>query len=192
MTATQTLSKNLGRVLLTGLLAASCAAAIAQTPPPAPMPPPTGMRAPDAMRDGGNGPMGGAHPMGHMDPAKMQAMMAKRQAEMKAKLKITSAQEPAWTAFTSAMQPPAGGMGWRQSPEQRAELAKLSTPERIDKMRALRTQRMAEMNAMADKRDDATKTFYAVLSPEQKAVFDAEHAKRGHHGMRHGGGHNKG
>ena len=192
MTPAPNSPKHLSRTVLACLTAALCVAAIAQTPPPAPLSPPTGMRAPDAMRDSTSGPTGGGQPMGRIDPAKMQAMVAKHHAEMKAKLKITSEQEPAWTAFTSAMQPPAGGMGWRQSPEQRAELAKLSTPERIDKMRALRTQRSAEMNAMADKRDDATKAFYAVLSPTQKAVFDAEHAKRGHHGMRHGGDNSQG
>lgn len=181
-------SRTLSGLMLAGLLTAMGGAAIAQTPPPGP----AGMRAPDAMRDAppADGKMG---PMGHRDPAKMQAMMAKRAAEMKARLKITPAQEPAWTAFTTAMKPPAGGMGWRQSPEQRAELDKLTTPERIDKMRALRTQRMAEMNAMADQRGEAAKVFYAQLSAEQKAVFDAEHKKRGmHHGDGHHGGMNKG
>jgi protein CpxP len=33
-----------------------------------------------------------------------------------------------------------------------------------------------------DKRADATKIFYAALSPEQKKTFDAETARRGHRG----------
>ncbi len=174
-------SHTLRGLLLAGLLTAVGSAAIAQTPAPGP----AGMRAPEAMRDAPHAD----GKMGHRDPAKMQAMMAKRAADMKAKLKITPAQEPAWTTFTAAMNPPADGMGWRQSPEQRADMDKLSTPERIDKMRALRTQRMTEMNAMADLRGDATKVFYAQLSAEQKAVFDAEHKKRGmHHGEGHHGG----
>jgi Spy/CpxP family protein refolding chaperone len=61
----------------------------------------------------------------------------------------------------------------------RAELAKLTTPERIDKMKALRTQHMTDMNAAMDKRDQATKTLYAALSPEQQKVFDSEHARMG-------------
>lgn len=175
-------SRTLSGLVLAGLLTAMGGASIAQTPPPGP----AGMRAPEAMRDAPQA----EGKMGHRDPAKMQAMMAKRAADMKAKLKITPAQEPAWTTFTASMKPPAAGMGWRQSPEQRAELDKLTTPERIDKMRALRTQRMTEMNAMADQRGDATKVFYAQLSAEQKAVFDAEHKKRGmHHGEGHHGGH---
>jgi Spy/CpxP family protein refolding chaperone len=142
-------------------------------------------------------PHHGEHKMGRHDPAKMQAWMAKRQAELKAMLKITPAQESAWTTFTASMQPPARMMGGeRPMAAQRAELDKLTTPERIDKMKALRTQRMAEMNAEMDKRGDAAKAFYAVLSPEQQKTFDAEHRKmggehrgRGHHG---GGMHHKG
>ena len=123
------------------------------------------------------------------DPAKMEAYMARRQVEMKAKLKITPAQEGAWTAFTAAMQPPAS-LGARPGTEQRAELDKLTTPQRIDKMRELRSQRTAAMTAMMDKRGDAAKAFYAALSPEQQKVFDAEHTMRtGHYGGvgRHGG-----
>jgi Spy/CpxP family protein refolding chaperone len=39
---------------------------------------------------------------------------------------------------------------------------------------------MAKMNAAMDKRGEATKTFYAVLSPEQQKTFDAEHKKHEH------------
>jgi periplasmic protein CpxP/Spy len=114
-----------------------------------------------------------------MDPAKMEEMQAKRSADLKAKLKITAAQESAWTTFTAAMKPPARDA--QQRPD-RAELDKLSTPERLDKMRALRTQHLTDMQTAMNKRDDATKAFYAVLSPEQKKLFDAEHARMGSHG----------
>jgi Spy/CpxP family protein refolding chaperone len=118
-----------------------------------------------------------------MDPAKMEEMHAKRSADLKAKLKITSAQEGAWTTFTTAMRPPARDA--KQRPD-RAELEKLSTPERLDKMRTLRTQHMSDMQAAMNKRDEATKALYATLSPEQKKVFDAEHARKGgHRGGKH-------
>lgn len=145
-------------LVIAGLLAGLGQAAMAQSPA-APPPPP-------------------AERMARHDPAKMQAHMLKRQAELKAKLKITAAQEAAWTTFTASMQPPAHG----PRPD-RAEFDKLSTPERIDKMRALRAERDAEM----DKRGDATKAFYAALSPEQQKVFDANAMPhRGHGGP---GGH---
>ena len=107
------------------------------------------------------------------NPAKMKAMMAKRHASLKTKLNITAAQEGAWATYTQAMQPPAR-MGQRPSAEQRAEFAKLTTPERIDKMRAMRTERMAEMSKAMDQRGDATKALYAVLSPEQQKTFDSQ------------------
>jgi Spy/CpxP family protein refolding chaperone len=111
-----------------------------------------------------------------MEPAKMEAYMLKRAAELKAKLKLTASQEGAWTTFAAAMKPPARPTA--NLPE-RAELDKLSTPERIDKMHALRVQRTTEINAAMDKRDEAVKTFYAALTPEQQKVFDAEHARVG-------------
>jgi hypothetical protein len=123
---------------------------------------------------GAGGPMhhGMGHPgMGMMDPAKMQARVEKHQAVLKAMLKLTPAQEGAWTSFTAALKPPTQ-MTPRQRPDP-AEIAKLTTPERIDKMKSLQTQRQSEMNAAMDKRAEATKAFYAALTPEQQKVFDA-------------------
>ena len=124
---------------------------------------------------------GGEHRMGDRDPAKMQAMMEGHHAKLKAKLKITADQEGAWTNFTNAMKPAPDAMKRRM--EMRAEMDKLTTPERIDKMRAMRAERDAAM----DKRADAIKTFYAVLTPYQKGVFDAHAAHGPGRGGRHGG-----
>ena len=85
--------------------------------------------------------------MGKMDPAKMQAMMDKHHAALKAQLKITPAQEAAWTSFVDAHKAPAG-MVDRQAVM--ADMAKLTTPERIDKMKEIRAQRMGEMTAAMD------------------------------------------
>lgn len=168
----------LNSLVLAGLLATAGASVMAQ---PAPVTPTTGPAASATSA----APRGDR--MGRHDPAKMQAWMAKRQAELKATLKITPAQEGAWTSYTAATQPPTHRA--RPTPEQRAEFDKLTTPERIDKMRALRTQRMAEMTAAMDKRGDATKTFYTALSAEQQKTFDAEHQGRmgrGGHGPHKG------
>jgi hypothetical protein len=135
-----------------------------------------------AMHEGMQG-HGMDHPgMGQMDPAKMQAMMDKRHAALKAQLKLTPAQEPAWAAFMEAHKPPAGKMAKPDMPD----ISKLTTPERIDKMKEMRAQRMGEMAAEMDKRGAATKTFYAALTPEQQKLFDA-HEMKGH-GMK---GHDK-
>jgi len=118
------------------------------------------------------------HGMGKMDPARMQARMEQRQAALKAQLKLTAEQEPAWTAFAASHKPPAGMMMDRQAAM--ADLAKLTTPERIDKMKELRAQRMGQMTAAMDQRAEATKTFYAVLTPEQQKVFDAQTMQGAH------------
>jgi len=117
---------------------------------------------------------------GHrFDPAKMQERIAQRQAELKQKLQLTPAQESAWSSYTNAMKPSA-----RPQRPDRESFARMSTPDRIDQMRALRNQRIAEQ----DRRADATKAFYALLTPAQKQVFDAETLRRGHRG----GAHHKG
>lgn len=110
---------------------------------------------------------------------------AQRLTQLKTQLALTPAQEPAWTSFTQAMQP--RGDFARLD---RDSMQKLTTPERIDRMRAQRAQRDAAMDA----RGDAVKAFYAQLQPEQQQTFDrqnhrmgADHKNRGH--GRHGHGH---
>ena len=162
---------SLHRFALAALLASLGASAIAQGAPATPSTEPSRSES----------------RMGRHDPTKMQAMMAKRQADLKAALKITPAQEGAWTTYIAAMQPPAG-MYTRPTPEQRAEMDKLTTPQRIDKMHEMRAQHMTEMNAAMTKRGDAIKALYAALTPEQQKVFDAEQKKhRGHGGPGHRG-----
>jgi protein CpxP len=151
----------------TTLLAASLlvlgTAAMAQTPLPAPA-------APGAAQAHGR----------HWDPAKMQERQAQRLAELKQKLQITAAQEPAWNNFTAAVRP-----NLDRKRMDREAVARMSTPDRIDHMRVLRQQRAAEM----DRRGEATKAFYSTLTPEQQKVFDAETARMGHGGKHGGPGH---
>ncbi len=179
-----TMKSGISSLVLTGLLASVGFATFAQTATP------EAARAPAVAASGAHhhGAMGGGK-HGKMDPAKREARAAKHMAELKTKLKVTAEQEGAWTSFTTAMKPPARMD--RQHPD-RAEWAKLTTPERIDKMRALRTQHMAERTAAMDKREDATKAFYATLNADQKKIFDAEHARMGRHHGGHRGGHHVG
>ncbi len=173
------------RLFLATIVMATCgyaAVASAQTATPAPAGAQTQMQ--DKMHRGDHSSMRERMFGNH------QERVAKRQAELKAKLKITPAQESAWTTFAASMQPPAGGMmGMRHDPKVKAEMDKLTTPERIDKMQAMRAERMKTMGAEMEKRGAATKAFYAVLSTEQKAVFDAVSMRGGRHGMggEHGG-----
>ena len=174
------------RLLLAGLVALPAAAVLAQTPSPGTPAPAAAQAAPITQDAETHGSHQG---MGQHDPAKMQQHVAQRQAALKDKLKITAAQEPAWNAFLAAMKPPAASMQERRAGY--AELQKLPTPERIDKMRALRTQHMTDMMKRMDQRGEATKVLYAALSPEQQKTFDVEASQRGpgHAERQHGGKH---
>jgi len=111
---------------------------------------------------------GGPGPDGNMR-ARMHEHMAQRASDLKAKLKLTPEQEVSWKTYMAEMKPPAD-----MKRPARGEMEKLSTPERLDKMREMRKLHEAE----SDRRDGATRTFYATLNAEQKAVFDASTAER--------------
>jgi Spy/CpxP family protein refolding chaperone len=116
---------------------------------------------------------------GQNDPAKWEARRAEHLSGLKAKLNLAPGQEAAWNTFASASQT---GMHRMDDDRQvmRDELARLSTPERIDRMQARSEMRRAKMAERAE----AIKAFYAQLTPEQQKVFDAEAMMK-----RHGGDH---
>jgi len=142
---------------------------------------PAGMQGEPGMGPG----MGMRHEhMGKPDLARLQAMIEKHDALLKAQLKITPNQEGAWKAFVDAKKPaPIAANLQRPDP---IEMAKLTTPERLDKIKALREEHMKAMNAAFAKREDATKTFYAALTADQQKVFDAVAVPGQHPGHRMG------
>jgi len=111
----------------------------------------------------------GMHAIHDQDGEHMGLRMKHHMQKLKTELKLTAEQEPAWAAMASAMTPPT-----RPPRPDRAEMEKLSMPERLDKMKQMMSQhheaRMAEM----DKHATAVRTFYALLTPEQKKTFDAK------------------
>lgn len=141
-----------------------------------------------------SGPGSDAHP--HGGRMAQHAMPGQSLQQLKDRLKLTPAQEGAWSAYTAALQTRPAHAGAHAQSHQ--ELMALSTPERIARMKTLRAQHQAEMNAFMDRRGEATQTFYAALSPEQQKVFDAETVRQprrhghgqGHQG--HPGGHSHG
>ena len=86
---------------------------------------------------------------GQKDPAKWEARRAEHLSGLKAKLNLAPEQEAAWNTFTSASQPGMHRMGGDQK-AMRDEFAKLSTPERIDRMQARSEMRRAEMAERAE------------------------------------------
>jgi len=170
-------------LLLAGLLASvtfASSGAFAQAPAPS--------TVPAAETQAAGAQAAGQRQHTHADRAKrferMQQLRAQRMAALKDKLKLSPGQEGAWNSFAEAQQPPARPAAGQPRPD-RAEMAKLSTPERLDRMQA----RQAARSAMFAKRADATRTFYATLSPEQQKTFDAETARRFGHGHRGGDHH---
>uniref|UniRef100_UPI004048E8A6 Spy/CpxP family protein refolding chaperone n=1 Tax=Limnohabitans sp. TaxID=1907725 RepID=UPI004048E8A6 len=98
-------------------------------------------------------------------------------AQLKAKLNLQAAQEPAWNTFIQSMQPPA-----RIARPERASVEKMTTPERLDMMQAMKAQRDAHIQQRSE----------ATLNAEQKQVFDKENVHKmkgfGMHGTKHEGG----
>lgn len=160
-------------LLITAVLASSALLAQAQTPPAS-----QGMM--HAHGQGG---------YGRMDPAKMQERMAAHRAQLKAKLNLNAAQEGAWTEYLAAMQPPADRkrMNRDERSQMRDEMMALTTPQRLDRMAAMRAERDAQMN----RRHQATRNFYDTLTTEQQKAFDANTMMGGGNG-KHGGKGDKG
>jgi periplasmic protein CpxP/Spy len=116
------------------------------------------------------GEMGVHHDEGRMHE-RMTKHWEKRQTELKAKLHLTATQEPAWNAFVQGMKMPANPL---MQPLDREALAKLNTPERMEKMNSVHEANLAAMQAHVKQRSEATRTFYNQLTAEQQKVFDAE------------------
>jgi len=116
----------------------------------------------------------------HWDPARMRAHIAEH---LSAALQLQPGQQAALAAYLDSMKPP-GDRADRtgRGPD---EMASLSTPERLDRMMA----RFDEMHVRMSAHVQATKQFYAQLTPSQQKAFDAmspmmmHHFGGGHHGM---------
>ena len=109
----------------------------------------------------------------------------RRTERLRATLQLQPAQDAALRAYVTALTP---------TPEERAErrqmrrdMAQMTTPQRLDARQA----RMAERMAMFQRRAEATKRFYAQLTPAQQKAFDTMGPMRGGRGKHgpHRGGH---
>lgn len=151
-----TLRKSLLASLIAGYVAAGSLAAFAQTPPAAPQKPDQAAMA-----------------------ARMKDRMAKRQDALHDQLKLNASQEAAWKTYVAKTTP-----GAPPARPDRAEWAKLPTPERMDRMLALTKEHEKRM----EERVAATKEFYAALTPEQQKTFDGAFSRSWGPEGRHGHG----
>jgi Spy/CpxP family protein refolding chaperone len=112
--------------------------------------------------------------------AKREQMHAQRVAKLHDELKITPAQENAWNAFVASMKP---AQRDGQQHGDRAAMAGLSAPQLAEKM----IERQKARTAAMEQRLAALNSFYSVLSPDQKKVFDDKAARMQSRFGRHGG-----
>ncbi len=81
-------------------------------------------------------------------------------------LQLQLSQHPAWRAYKDATAEQKADAA--HSASQAAQLNAMTTPERLD---ALRSQLQAQQRSF-DRQAAATEAFYAVLSPDQRRIFD--------------------
>jgi periplasmic protein CpxP/Spy len=125
----------------------------------------------------------------HMrDPAERRAHMAEHISTV---LQLQPSQQAALAAYLDALKPPGDLKDHMQRPD--ADEAHLPAPERMDHMLA----HIDAMRAHLVAATEATKLFYAQLSPSQQRAFDdlapmMLHHMGGHGGMGHGDHHRDG
>ncbi len=86
--------------------------------------------------------------------------------QLKTRLQLTPEQEPAWRAYVARTAPPDHRSEGMRG--ERPDFASLTTPQRIERMKAWQEQRQT---AHAQ-RMDATLAFYQALNPAQQQLFD--------------------
>jgi Spy/CpxP family protein refolding chaperone len=103
------------------------------------------------------------------------ARFEKHMAKLHDALKLTAAQETAWTEFSNKMKPvnmeKPGHQDWKN----------LSTPDRLDKI----LENMKSHEKQLTEHAATVRTFYGALTPDQQKIFDhqfqAYHHRHGHH-----------
>lgn len=101
---------------------------------------------------------------------------AEHQQKLREQLKLTPSQDAAWATFAAAIEPAARG----ERPAH-ADWKSMPAPQRMEQRIEMARQHVTRMET----RLAALNTFYAVLTPEQKKVFDANSMGHGGRHMRH-------
>jgi hypothetical protein len=108
-------------------------------------------------------------------------------------LGIRPDQEAAFQAYAAALHPAhsPGAAGWRE-PDAGGMAARpvtppMTAPERVDAMLKRQDERSARMHEALQHRADATRSFYAALSPAQQRAMDALPELAGRDRMGRGG-----
>jgi protein CpxP len=100
----------------------------------------------------------------------------KHQERLHTMLQLTAAQENSWNSYQTQIKP----KDKAERPAAAADLGKLNTLQRLDKLEAWDKER----DARQAERSKAIRTFYAQLNDAQKKVFDENALPHPHHGKR--------
>lgn len=115
--------------------------------------------------------------MGGMWGGDTAALAASRLVEFKTALKITAAQEPAWSKFEAATR--------QQAEARQAMHSAMQAQAKDGKAPADWTAQRDKMQKLHAERDLARTELFALLTPEQKALVDRQpmgrHGRHGHH-----------
>jgi hypothetical protein len=123
---------------------------------------------------------------GHGHSRDPVASADQRLARLKADLKITAAQEPAWNAYAEQIKQHAGEMQALHSTmhDGTSGNTRPSAPDRAERQAQFAKKQQEHLERLAV----LTKDLYAVLTPEQKTLADQRLGGGRRFAMGHGGG----
>lgn len=136
----------------------------------------------------GPGPGGFVGEPGGPWGANRERFIEERMAQLHKELKLTSAQEADWQAWSDKVNQARAAK--KEARPDFETLRKLPAPDRLQKMIDFGKTKQAELEDILT----ATKTFYATLTPEQRKTFDdlMPFGERGPGRHGHGGPHRPG
>ena len=101
----------------------------------------------------------------------MMNQNGKHLSKLKSRLHLTKEQMPAWDEFSKSMNTPPM---WSDADRGKDALAKLTTPERLEKMTAMHEKNIAAMQAHMKLHSEAVLKFYNQLTTDQQKLFDLQ------------------
>lgn len=126
----------------------------------------------------GEVPRGEGHRSIKPDGEQAAQFLAARLDALHTALRLKPEQEPAWQKWAASVK--AAPPNWKDKHPNAPTLAKMTVPERLEKMVEFAKERLARL----EERSTQTKAFYEVLTPEQQQTFNKDfnfwpHAGRG-------------
>jgi len=111
----------------------------------------------------------------------MMSQSGKHLSKLKSRLHLTKEQMPAWDEFSKSMNTPPV---WSDADRDKNTWAKLTTPERVEKMNAMHDKNITTMQAHMKQHSEAVLKFYNQLATDQQKIFDVQATRMHSKGMR--------